>query len=155
MEVNKKYLIACCPNKNKIIFFDIKNNFKETEEIRGINSSKSYYNLLLINDNKILVVGTMDGFDLISLKNLSKIKSIHCKYSIICLEKINENTIICYNEDKNKKNKIRQFSFNEDNYNFSKISEKIIDDNDDILKFKSINGRIFFINKNDELKCLI
>ena len=155
IEVNKKYLIASCPKKNKIIFFDIKNNFHETEEIRGINFSNSYFNLLLINENKILVIGTMEGFELISIKNLSKIKSIHCKYSIICLEKINENTIICYNEDKNKKNKIRQFSFNEDNYNFSKISEKIIDDNDDILKFKSINGRIFFINKNDELKCLI
>ena len=155
MEVNKKYLIACCPNKNKIIFFDIKNNFKETEEIRGINSSNSYYNLLLINENKILVAATKDGFELISLKNLSKIKSIHCKYSIKCLEKINENTIICYNEDKSKQNKMRQFSFNEDNNNFTKISEKIIDDNNDILKLKLINGRIFFINENSELNYLI
>ena len=155
IEVNKKYLIASCPKKNKIIFFDIKNNFHEAEEIRGINFSNSYSDLLLINENKILVIGTMDGFEIISIKNLSKIKSIHCKYSIICLEKINENIIICYNEDKSKTNKIRQFCYNEENYCFSKISEKILDDNDDILKFKFINGRIFFINKNDELNYLV
>ena len=68
---------------------------------------------------------------------------------------MNENTIICYNEDKSKQNKMRQFSFNEDNNNFTKISEKIIDDNDDILKLQLINGRIFFINKKNELNHLI
>ena len=155
IEVYNKYLIASCPKKNKIIFFEIKNDFKEAKEINKINLSDSNNNLLLINENKILVVGTMDGFELISIKNLMKIKSIHCKYSIICLEKINENNIICYNDDKNKKNKIRQFMINEENYKFKKISERIIDDNDEISKLNIINGRIFFLNKNDNLFYLV
>ena len=33
----------------------------------------------------------IDEFELISIPNFSKIKSIRCKYSIICFEKLNNN----------------------------------------------------------------
>ena len=150
IEVHNKYLIASCPKKNKIIFFDIKNNFKSTKEIEIINISFSSNNLALINENKILVIGTMDGFELISIKNLIKIKSIHCKYSVISLEKINENTIICCNKDKYKENKMRQFKINNAHYDFKKISERNINDNE-IWKLKYFNGKIYFLDINADL----
>ena len=150
LEVNNKYLIASCPKKNKIIFFDIKNNFKSSKEIEGINISFGSNNLALINENKILVIGTMNGFELISIKNLIKIKSIHCKYSVISLEKINENTIICCNKDKYKENKMRQFKINNTNYDFKKISERNINNNE-IWKLKYFNGKIYFLDINDDL----
>ena len=150
IEVNNKYLIASCPKKNKIIFFDIKNDFKLSNEIGDINISFSSNNFALINDNKILVVGTMDGFELISIKNLIKIKSIHCKYSVISLEKINENTIICCNKDKYKENKIRQFKINNTNYDFKKLSERKINNNE-IWKLKFFDGKIYYLDINDDL----
>ena len=155
IEVDNKYLVVSCPKVKKIIFFDINNDFKEAGEIKEINISNSRNNLLLIHENSILVVGTLNGFELISIKNLYKIKSIHCKYSVISLGKINENTIVCCNDDKNNKNKMRQFNVNDINYNFKKISEKIFDDNDEIYELKLINGKIFFLNKCDELNYLL
>ena len=154
IEVNNKYLIASCPKKYKIIFFDIKNDFKEMKEIKEIKAANGSNTLALIHDNKILVVGVIDGFELISIQNFSKIKSIRCKYSIISLEKLNDNTIVCCNEDKNKMNKIRQFKISENNHNFKKISEKNINDNSEVWKLKFIQGRLYFIDKNDNLNFL-
>ena len=154
IEVNNKYLIASCPKKYKIIFFDIKNDFKEMKEIKEIKAANGSNTLALIHDNKILVVGVIDGFELISIQNFSKIKSIRCKYSIISLEKLNDNTIVCCNEDKNKTNKIRQFKISENNHNFKKISEKNINDNSEVWKLKFIQGRLYFIDKNDNLNFL-
>ena len=151
IEVNNKYLIVSCPKKSKIIFYDIKNDFKEVGDIKGISSSFNNDIFALINDNTILIIGTIDGFQLISIKTFSKIKSIHCKYSIKSLILINKDIIIFCNEDKNKNNKIRQFQINEKNHNFKKISERIIDSNDEICKLQLIRGKIYFLKKNGEL----
>ena len=51
-------------------------------------------------------------------------------------------------------NKIRQFKISENNHNFKKISEKNINDNSEVWKLKFIQGRLYFIDKNDNLNFL-
>lgn len=151
-EINNKYLIAALPKKNKIIFFDIKNGFKYIADIKGI---KPYFNsqiFTLIHSNKILIVAVEGGFELINLNNFSKIKSVHSKYDVINIMKLDDNCILCCSDDKNNENKIRKFKIEENNnYNFKKIDEKIIIEKNDILNMKLIQGKIFFLSDNKEL----
>ena len=89
---------------------------------------------------------------MINLNNFSKIKSVHSKYDVINIMKLDDNCILCCSDDKNNENKIRKFKIEENNnYNFKKIDEKIIIEKNDILNMKLIQGKIFFLSDNKEL----
>ena len=83
--------------------------FKEDAIIEDINiTSGSNIFAMIPNENK-LMVACNDGFKFISIKEkIKKFKSVHCIYKVLCLDIIDENTIICCCSEKNK-NIIKQF----------------------------------------------
>ena len=153
IEINDKYLVASCTNIQTIKFFDMNNNFKEINELYNINSSKGTNIFTLMPNKNLLIVACTDGFKFISTIKMKKYKSVHCRYSVLCVELFNENSIICYCFD-NKKYKIKQYKIKENSYELEKISEKIFQNNDEIWKLLKIEEKIFFIDGKNEFNFL-
>ena len=120
----------------------------------------------------ILIVACSNGFNLISTKKFKKYKGVNCRYNVLSLDIVNNNTIICCcSEEKNNKikqynindntiicccseeknNKIKQYNISYDNYNFKKLSERKIFNNDEIWRLKLINERIFYLDSKSVL----
>ena len=153
IEINEKYLVAACTDKQTIKFFDMNNDFKEITEICGINSTRGTNIFTLIPNKNLLIVACTDGFKFISTIKMKKYKSVHCRYSVLCVEMFNENNFICCCFD-NKKYKIKQYKIKEKSYELEKISERIFQNNDEIWKLQKINERIFFIDGQNEINFL-
>ena len=77
-------------------------------------------------------------------------KSFHCKYRVLCLDKIDENTFICCCSEKNK-NIIKQYRIDKSNFEIKEISQKKNKNNDEILKIQKINEKIFFIDNQKSI----
>ena len=84
---------------------------------------------------------------------MKKIKSVHCRYSVLCVEYFNGNIFICSCYDK-KKNKIKQYEIDGLSYELKKISERYSNNNDEIWKLKKIDKRIFFLDDQYEMNFL-
>ena len=153
IEINENYLVSACTDIQTIKFFDMNNDFKEIKELDNINSTRGTNIFTLVPNKKLLVVACTDGFKFISTIKLKKYKSVHCRYSVLCVELFNENSIICSCFD-NKKYKIKQYKIKEKTYELEKISERIFQNNDEIWKLQKINERIFFIDGQNEINFL-
>ena len=153
IEINDKYLVGACPNKQTIKFFDMNNDFKEITELCDINSTRGANIFTFIPSKNLLIVACTNGFKFISTIKIKKYKSVHCRYSVLCVEMFNENNIICCCFD-NKKYKIKQYKIKEKSHELEKISERIFQNNDEIWKLQKINEKIFFIDGKNEINFL-
>ena len=154
IEANENYIFAACTEKNIIKIFDMKNNFKELEDIKGFELSKGSNILALVPFKNILIVGCVDGFILINIRKRKIYKRVHCRYSVLCLDMLSENTLVCCTSDKNE-NRIKQYSLDEGTFQFNKISERKIHNNYDIWKLKKVNQKIFFLDNENKVNYLI
>ena len=153
IEANEKYIVGACSKKKLIKFFDMTQNFKEVKEIKKINLTKSTNILIKIPIDDILIVGCTDGFNIIKIEKMENYKKVLCRYSVLSLEMINRNNIICCCLDKNE-NKIRQYNIIGDSYIFKKLSEIKLDNNNKIIKIKKINERLYFLNDKNQISYL-
>ena len=150
IEINEQYIAAACTKAKSIIIFDAKNNFNKVAEIKDVSSSFGSNIMALMPNEDILIVACSNGFNLISTKKFKKYKAVNCRYSVLSLDLINDNTIICCcSEEKN--NKIKQYNISDIDYNFKKLSERKIFNNDEIWKLKIINERIFYLDSKSIL----
>lgn len=145
-EVKDKYIAAACTSKKAIKFFDVYNDFEEVANIGKIPASCGSNTLALLPNNNHLIVACTDGFRVISTSKFDIIKNIHCKYIVTSLAEVAKNCIICCGSNKNE-NKIRQYKIDRNSSDFSKYSEKNLNDNE-IWNFKVINNRVFYSIKN-------
>lgn len=153
IEANEKYIVAGCTDINTIKFFDVRNDFKEVEEINNVNLNKGSNIFALIPENNLLITANTDGFMLINLKRKNIYKRIHCKYSVSSLDMLSNDTFVCCTSQDNKK-RIKQYHIDKKNsHNFSKISETTA--HYDIWKLKKVNQRIFFIDHKNIINYLI
>ena len=144
IEAYGKYLIAACPKKNCIKFFDLRKDFKEVSEISKLEITNGSNTLALTPKNNLLIVACKNGFSYISIDRRAIYKTIHCIYSVFCLEIFNENTFICCCSDKKGK-KIKQIKISE----VQKCAEIQISNNEEIWKLQKINDRIIFLNSQN------
>ena len=149
IEAYGKYLIAACPNKNCLKFFDLRKEFKEVSEIYHLEITNGSNTLALTPKNNLLIVACKNGFSYISIDRRAIYKTIHCIYSVFCLEIFNENSFICCCSDKRGK-KIKQIKINE----IQKCSEIPIKNNEEIWKLQKINDKIFFLNSHNSVNYL-
>ena len=73
---------------------------------------------------------------------MKKYRFVHCKYKVLSLDMISDEQVICCtkNEIKDKNEiKLKHYKINEDDFTFSKIAERNIDDCQEIWKLKAIN----------------
>ena len=152
IEANDKYIVASCPKKKILIFFDMTNDFKKVIEIKDISSTEGSNIFAIIPNQKILVVACKGGFIYIYIDRKFKMKEVHCTYSVLTLE-IYDNILICSCLDKKIK-KIKQYKINENNHEIKKISERM-QNNNEIWKLKLINERLFFLNQQNMLNYFI
>ena len=148
--MNEQYIAAACTKAKSIIFFDAKNNFNKVAEIKDVSASFGSNIMTLMPNKDILIIACSNGFNLISTKNFIKYKAVNCRYSVLSLDLINDNTIICCCSEE-KKNKIKQYNIIDDNYIFTKLSERKIFNNDEIWKLKIINDKIFYLDSKSIL----
>lgn len=153
IEINERYLAAACPNTESIKIFDMNNNFIKYTEINGINSTRGSNIFLVLPQKNLLIVACNDGFKYISTIKMRKIKSVHCRYSVLCVDFFKDNIFICSCNDKNK-NKIKQYKINDFSYELDKISERASKNNDEIWKLKKVNERIFFLDDQNNINFL-
>ena len=146
IEVNEKYIAAACKD-NTVKIFNVKNKFKKVVEVKKIPISFGSNILSLPNENFIMV-GCVNGFYLISTKDFNSTKEIRCKYSVICLETLTKNEIICCCIERNN-NKIKHYKI-EENLDLIKSSEKKVHKTE-IWNLKIINNRIFYTNNNNNI----
>lgn len=137
-------LIAACPDKKEIKYFDMTNNFKETkvDEIPVTNGSNV---LSIMTSQKSLIVACTDGFKILSNKRKKKVKSVHCRYSVLSLDMISDNNLVCCCSENNK-NVIKQYEINKEDYTLGKKSQIALCNNDEIWRLKKIDERIFFLD---------
>jgi len=153
IEANDKYIVAGCTDINTVKFFDVRNDFKEVEEIKNISLNKGSNIFSLIPNKNLLITANTDGFMILNLKKRNIYKRVHCKYSVSSLDMLSDNTFVCCTSQ-DKKTKIKQYQINiDDSYSFSKISETSIHYN--IWKLKRVNQRIFFIDHKNIINYLI
>ena len=152
IEADERYLVASCPKKKTINFFDMTNDFKIVTEIKNISSTEGSNIFAIIPNKKILVVACKEGFIYIYIDKRLKMKEIHCRYSVFTIE-IYENILICSCMDRKIK-KIKQYKINEYNHEIKKMSERI-QNNNEIWKLKLINNRLFFLNHQNMINYFI
>ena len=150
IEIDRKYIAAACPKSKEIKFFDVTNNFEEVASVKNVLCTSGNNIFTLIPNKDILVVACINGFILISTKKLQKFKYVHCRYSVLSLDMLNNNTIICCCSDRNE-NKIKQYSLKEDSLLFKKLSEIKIINNDEIWSIKIFNDRIFYLSNSNNI----
>ena len=150
IEINEKYLFAACTNKQTIKIFDMDNYFTEINEIYDINCTQGSHIFTFVPNKNILIVSCTDGFKFISTIKMKKWKSVHCRYSVLCVELFDDNTFICCCCEKNK-NIIKQYKIKEKSLEIEKISQIYSNNNDEIWKLHKINERIFFLDEQKEI----
>ena len=159
IEANEDYIFAACTDINKIKIFDVTNDFREVASINGYDSSNKFElskgsNIFaVIPKTNILIIGCDGGFILINTKKIKMYKRIFCKYKVLCLDMLSNNSIVCCTSDK-KGNRIKQYALDE-NCNFSKISERNIKNNYEIWKLQKSNQKIFFIDNESKLNYVV
>ena len=131
IEINEKYLVAACTNKQTIKVFDMDNYFTEINEIYDINCTKGSHIFTFVPNKNILIVSCTDGFKFISTIKMKKWKSVHCIYSVLCVELFDDNTFICCCCEQNK-NIIKQYKIKEKSLEIEKISQIYSNNNDEI-----------------------
>lgn len=155
MEVNEKYLVAGCPDEETVIFFDMENNFKEDKTIGDIRLTSGKNIFSVVYKNRFLNVACNDGFKLIYIKERKLYKSVHCRYSTLCVETLNEDSFICccydQNQNKIKKYKIAKERENESRYSFEKICDIVNNNDDEIWGFKKLNDVVYYIDGQNKL----
>ena len=154
IETDNKYLIAACPNEKTIKFFDMTNDFIEVANLDDINVTRGSNIFTVIPNEKKLIVACDDGFKIISIEKKKKFKGVHCKYSVLSLDMLNENTIICCCSQENK-NILKQYEINKSNFELSKKAQILNKNNDEIRKLQKINEKIFFIDNRNIINYLI
>ena len=154
IEANNKYLIAACPNENAIKFFDMTNDFIEVANLDDINVTRGSNIFTVMPNEKKLIVACEDGFKIISIEKKAKLKGVHCKYSVLSLDMLNENNFICCCSEKNK-NIIKQYEIDKSNYELKKKSQRLNKRNDEIWKLQTINEKIFYINNQNIINYLV
>lgn len=153
IEVEGNYLVASCSQAKSIKFFDINNEFEEKSEITKIKPMAGNNIMALIPNRNMLIVGCADGFNIISTQNLKKYRFVHCKYKVLSLDMANDAQVICCSKYEGKIN-IKQYKINEDDFTFEKITERNIDDGQEIWKLKVINKKVFYLKSNYEINGL-
>ena len=154
IEANNKYLFAACPKEESIKIFDMTNDFIEDKTIEDINLTFGNNIFTVIPNKDKLIVACKDGFKYISISKKKKFKSIHCSYSVLCLDMLSENTFICSCSENNKKI-IKQYEINNDNYQLIKQSQISNKHNDEIWKLQKVNERIFYIDNKKIINYLV
>ena len=155
IEADKKYLIASCPNENTIIFFDMTKDFTQVANITDINVTRGNNIFTVMPNEKKLIVACEDGFKIISIETKRKFKTVHCTYSVLCLDMFNDNTIICCCSEKNtNRNIIKQYKI-KSNFELEKKSQRKNTNNEEIWKLQKIDEKIFFIDNKKTINYLI
>ena len=154
IEANNKYLIAACPNEDEIKFFDMTKDFILVTNLNIKKITRGSNILTLIPNENKLIVACNDGFEIISIDKKRKFKGVHCTYSVLSLDMLNENTIICCCSEKNK-NKIKQYEINKSDFKLHKKSERLNKNNDEIWKLQIINENIFYIDNQKIINYLV
>ena len=154
VEANEKYIVAACTKDNTLKIFDMTKDFKKLEDIKGFELSKGSNILSLVPNKNILIVACADGFYLIDTNKRKIYKRIHCKYSVLTLDMISENTLVCCTSARND-NRIKQYALEGKSFNFEKISERRIHKNYDIWKLKKFNQEIFFLDNSAKVNYLL
>ena len=154
VEANEKYIVAACTKDNTLKIFDMTKDFKILEDIKGFELSKGSNILSLVPNKNILIVACADGFYLIDTNKRKIYKRIHCKYSVLTLDMISENTLVCCTSARND-NRIKQYALEGKSFNFEKISERRIHKNYDIWKLKKFNQEIFFLDNSAKVNYLL
>ncbi len=72
-------------------------------------------------------------------------KSVHCRYSVLSLDMISDNNLVCCCSENNK-NVIKQYEINKEDYTLGKKSQIALCNNDEIWRLKKIDERIFFLD---------
>ena len=150
IEINEKYIAAACirsDNNPYIKFFDVNNNFYLKKDIRTDMFCGGNYIINLVDNRKILVVGYIKGFCLISTKTLDIIKNVDIDMKIISIGALYDNTMICCVIDKKNSKRIIEFSYIPDNNNI-KESGGSLKIQDEIWDLKCFSNKIYFILKS-------
>jgi hypothetical protein len=148
IEINEKYIAAACTNINSIKFFDVNNKFEEKKSINYINTCGGSYIMNLVDNRKVLIVGTTIGFCFISTKTLEILKKYNKDMSIISLGVFNDNTIICCAINKRNENKILQVEYLPENSHI-KINNSNFESEDEVWDLKCFDNNIYFISNSD------
>ena len=154
IETDNKYLIAACPNEKTIKFFDMTNDFTQVANITDINATHGSNIFTVMPKEKKLFVACDNGFKIISIDKKQKFKGVHCTYSVLSLDMLNENTIICCCSQGNK-NILKQYEINKSDFKLHKKSERLNKNNDEIRKLQKINEKIFFIDNQNIINYFI
>ena len=144
-EVNEKFFATTCPKINSIKFFDMHNDFKEYINIPTINSCIGKKSICISNDRSILLVGCIDGISVISMKSLKKINEIHLRQSILSLDFLNEDCIVCISL-KEEESFTKQYLFKKDYKQITKLSQKKIYSKNEVNLIKVIKEKIFYLD---------
>ena len=157
IEVDENYIVAACSQAKSIKFFDINDEFQEKSEIKNIRVMAGNNTMTLIPNKNMLIVACVDGFNIINVQNLKKYRFVHCKYKVLSLDMISSDQVICCTKNESYDTieiKLKQYKINEDDFTFQKITEKNIDDGQEIWKLKAINKKIFYLKSNYEINGL-
>ena len=155
IEVSEKYLVAACPEEKTVIFFDMQDNFKKDKKIKDIKLTSGKNIFSIVYKNRFLNVACEDGFKLIYIKDRKLYKSIHCRYSTLCVETLDEDSFICCCLDQNK-NKIKKYKIIKEKgeavrYMFEKVGDIENDNDEEIWEFKKINDVVYYIDNQNKL----
>ena len=150
LEINEKYCAAASSNSNCLKIFNMHNRFKEVINIPNILCSEGNCILSLSKDRNYLFVGTTIGFNIITIDNFNRTRSIQLNQSVLCLD-IYSPKIIIAAILKNEKLFIKQYiSYNEFK-DIKKFSEYRIYSEGKINNLKVIKNKIFYINNSKYL----
>ena len=149
-EVNEKFIVATCPKINSIKFFDMHNKFKEYINIPNINPNIGKDTISITYDRSKLLVGCLDGICIISLSNLKKINEIHLKQSILSLDFLYDDCIVCMSL-KEKEIFEKQYLFKKNYKQIAKLSQKKIYSKNEVNWIKVIRDKIFYLDDTNKV----
>jgi len=149
IEINEKYIAAACfnseDNSYSIKFFDVNNNFELKKSINTKAISGGSYIMNLVENRKVLVIGCINGFQLISTKDLRATNSVKLNMSIISIGVLYDNTLICCTiEDKTNFKQIIEFRYNADSDRILKSDDHVKLESE-IWDLKCFNKKIYYI----------
>ena len=99
------------------------NDFIEVVNLNEINITRGSNIFTLIPNENKWIVACEDRFKILSIEKKKKYKGVHCMYSFLSLDMINENTFICYCSEKNK-NIIKKYEINKSNFEIKKNTKR-------------------------------
>ena len=148
IEINEKYIAAAYisfDNNYFINFFDVNNNFELEKEINTDMIYGGNYIMNLVDNRKVLVVGSIKGFYFISINNLEIIKYVNMNMGIISIGVLYDNTMICCAIDDDKKcKKLLEIRYIPESCKI-KISDGFVKLEGETWDLKCFNNKIYFI----------